>query len=601
MSKTKRILWIAPEIKPQMLHKQELLKKHNFHCIWVNNLYEASEHLSELRASIILVSESEHFEQTQSLVLGLSTLVEAKGSRWVFLLENQNPILIQEAAAANFRDFVPGDLPDNIWLFRVLYASSRQALDFPMPGAHINLELPAQLTFPARLVWLNKDRLRLESQLTPPIGTKINLFGPLFKVGATKFVEFTVTGHEQSRLLYRFSSALEGTWKADLVPIDEITNRLKSQAIVSSRPKYRIFVAIKTKDLRKRILSFFQGEQYDCNSALQLKSLLQEPRFFTPDILFIEDSLCCDSHSDRFEKMLSVIPESSPIVALGSNPQITSIKNKFPRRIIIQLVQASRENLDDLVTRYLPAIEELMDMHKGSIYVESDEPLSCISINVPGKILSMHPMTATIACPYPIRNFAIFQIQTPFLSKWIGKNPWLKVTLQKGENSTHDRRKTHSIAGFFMDISHQERTLLAQNLSLFISKILGVFKTSRANQQAQGDEGEKPTNNNESKRNVQEISPALSAYAQDTALTMVKANSQPLTTLATRVESNYRFDIATDLQKYKGLFYFLIFLAVSTLTLSFVTHIIPKFVENYKKSGSVYVDQLKKFSGSTDP
>ncbi|MFK7823105.1 MAG: hypothetical protein AB8G05_03050 [Oligoflexales bacterium] len=578
-----------------MIHMGEQLKKHQFHCDYVFSISELSEQLSEQRASIILLGNGNSKAETLDFILSLPTITEAKGSRWVLTLNEYQADLVEIAAASNFRDFVPSNIPQNLWLFRVLYASSRQALDFPIPSAHIAVDHPSVFHFPGRIVWLNNDRIRIESQIAPPLGTTIEVVGDLFGKKENKVLKLHIEKVEQKRLVYRFSSALEGSWSVQPNQKSDFIKYLKENAIISSKPKYRIFLGIKSKEYRKQIINYFNSDQYDCNSALQLKSLLFEPNYYSPDILFIEDSLCCGAHSQRFQKMIENLDNSVPVVIIGANPEIAVHKEHYKNKTIVQMVQVSQDGLNEICRQHLPPIERLMDMHKATFYLDSDEPLSCISIKVPGKINSLHSMTVYLSSPYPLKNFSIFKIQSPLLKKWLGKDPWFKITKLTGTNSSYDKRLTYSAGGFLMDISNSEKQLLASSLSKFIGKILGIAGENKSEQLAS-----KNYEKNEISEPAPEIRSNRPEHHEDNALTLAKEDALPLTNYTD--QSSFTQDIKQAVSSLgsKNILYFFIFILVGFFSLVVVNFMIPKLVKNYKKSGSIYVDQLKKFSGEKE-
>ena len=597
MSRSKRIIWLAPSKDQFMVNMGEELKKHQFHCDYVYSLSELSEQLSEQRASIILLSDGNSKAQTLDFILGISTITEAKGSRWVLILNKVQSDLIDVAAASNFRDFVPTSIPQNLWLFRVLYASSRQALEFPIPSAHISVEHPSFLHFPARIIWLNNERMRIESQVAPPIGTSIEIIGNLFGKEGSHQTKLLVDKIEQKRLVYRFSSALEGVWTVKPSLKTNFINYLKENAVIASKPKFRVFLGIKSKESRRHILNFFNSDHYDCNSALQLKSLLFEPSYYSPDILFIEDSLCCGSHSERFHKMLGTLDEYVPIVIIGANPEISIYKERYKNRVIVQMVQVSENGLNDICRRHLPPIEQLIDMHKATFYLDSDEQLSCISLKVPGKINLLHPMTANISSPYPLKNFSIFKIKNPFLNKWLRKDPWFKVTKLTGTNSSYDKRTSYSASGFLMDLDASEKQDFALALRSFMGKVLGVTTTdSKKNNQELREDHDKVI------QDPQPLEVAIhhNQNSDDNALTQLKEDALPLTGYDDHSTISRDIKHAITNLGSRNIMYFFIFIIMGFLSLTAVNYMIPKLFKNYQKSGSIYVDQLKKFSGEKE-
>ena len=182
MAKSKLILWLTAEMNPNIKRKADLLRKHDYQSQFVHSLGQLKNNLSQRRVPIIILNEGQDYEQMKEFILGMAKITEARGSRWVFALSKQHPTLIEIAACTNFRDFIPTNIPDSLWLYRVLYASSSQALDFPIPSTHISLDHPAVFSYPCRVIWINQENIRIECQMSPQIGSEIEVNGELFEM-----------------------------------------------------------------------------------------------------------------------------------------------------------------------------------------------------------------------------------------------------------------------------------------------------------------------------------------------------------------------------------------------------------------------------------
>jgi len=282
-----------------------------------------------------------------------------------------------------------------------------------------------------------------------------------------------VTKAEHTSLTFRFSTAIQGAWSHESENKDNLLGMIQDRSTLSGYPKYRIYLAIRGQKNRQFLLEFFNPKNFDLNTALQLKNLVSEPSYYTPDMIILDEFLCLPPHQERFEKMLSLIGDKTPVLIVGGQQDSESFKEKYPSKTFVCLEELSSDGLRGVVSRFLTPGRRLpQGDDERVLYFEKDDPLSCVSGVVQGRLSSVHPFVARVGSPVPFKNFSLCRVDSPFLTRWLGKQVWLKLTETGNAAPSQDKKMIAGGAGILADVSLQDKSQLARGLSLFITKVL---------------------------------------------------------------------------------------------------------------------------------
>lgn len=630
MTKQKHILWLASKDTPHLYDKREQLKKHHFSCTLINSVEELRRSLKEQRVPVIIVSEGEDENQTRDFIMAPGMIPDARGSRWLYILSSHNPDLIFLAGSANFRDVIPFDLPDQQWLHRVLFSSAGSPLPFPIPMNRMTLDHPARLIFPARLVSISRDSLRVECPVTPEPKVRLSLGGSFLFSSDPGELQIEVQKSEHSSLTHRFSTAVTAGWSHQGESNEEILRQIRKKISLQKDPGYRVYMAVKSRQSRELLLSFFDRKKFDVNTALTLKNLISEPPFYTPDLIVIEEFLCLPPHKDRFKKMLELVSPQTGILVVGSEFQATdTLKSLCGERTYIEISEPDDQNISQAINRLMLSGKGELASESGVYYFDKRDPLSSVELILgQGRLSSVHPYVIEIGSPCLMKNFSLCQVDSPFLTRWLGKKPWLKLTELSDKSLSRDKKITYTGAGFLADVSQQDKHQLAKALILFMSR---VFHTpmSKSSPEAMGaaaretpafDSEDSLFTKNSLVSDTQIGQMDTTRYYDEHDIETPQSAPSEISGLASkpgadlshpgvRIFSDQKpehvdrerdlFKVISDALFAKEFLYVLVFLFVSFITFAAIQWWIPVLSKSYEKSGAVFVDQIEKYQGGS--
>ena len=467
----RRTYWLTEEITAGLRERALLLNQKGYDVHFFTSLEAFTAAAIKQRAGVIVLSDSFEDTVTQRILLSFMSLTEAQGSRLVMVRFNLTESINALAACANCRDIIPYHLDIKSFLTRFIYATAGKPMPFIQPAGQFTLNDIAALAFPARLTWVSSRHLRFECRIRPPVGATLKLKGPLATAAGVPFITLEVTETQRSHMLYRFSDATVAKWH---VPAEAMANMVGALADLSKHdpgPRCRIFIAVPSPELRAQVLIHFDTPQFDIQIALQKQSIVEEPRFFTPDTVVIEDLLCLEDGGERFAAMMTNLQEQTTVVIIGKMPDFAAVQAAWPKLRVIQHARLPTTFGERVLTRYLPIRQTVREVDdKSGVNIASQHPFSRAEIVFPARLKRIHPQVAQLALTFPVSNFALCRIDSPLLRKMIGRPPYIKLTNTYQDTHPLASPFVNLVEGYLADLHPAEQALVGQGMIRMVGR-----------------------------------------------------------------------------------------------------------------------------------
>ncbi|MFW7380762.1 MAG: hypothetical protein ACOH5I_18250 [Oligoflexus sp.] len=429
--KNQGIYWLCEQ--PSELHraKAELLAEIDYEISFFPNLETLLVGLASKRVSIIIVSAEGQEDEIIKAVHALASNPAIQGARLILCSGGESNRILHYAAGQGFRDIMQLEWEDHIWLERFEFSTSGQEGDINRKT--VRSEQPEQVKFflPARVVWLNQEQMWIESRARPPQGSNLQLGGALARdLNSQQKIHLHVTDHAKSNLVFRFSEAIIADWQANETLDQEQVSQtfdLIQKLDRGERPK--VFLAVQSPALRNTILKYLSPLKYEVHTALQKRSVIMEPKFFSPHLVFIEDRICSGDSMSRFQEMVVNLPEKSTVVVVGGREDLSSFRNFSAGRRLEALARIPKNLTEIIEKQYLPSTHFERQSH--SFYLPSDHPYSFAEIELPSRIIAWSDQDIEVALPIPIENFGLARVDSAILSQVSQKDIYVKVTTLK--------------------------------------------------------------------------------------------------------------------------------------------------------------------------
>ena len=473
-TKKRRIYWVADQVTPRLKERALLLEPKGYDVQFFTSLETFASEVAARRAGIVVVSDEGNEKVVERILLMIMAMPEIQGARMVMVSSGPSERLAMLAACASFRDIIPADLEERLWLTRFIFATGGRPLPYVQPTGQITLHNISALTVPARITWVTDTALRFESRVRPPVGSSLSLSGPLAELIGVPSITLTVTKTQHSHLLHRFSDAAIAAWSVPALSREQAHMALAKLAEDSPGPRCRVFIAVQSPDLRARALTRFDDPRFEMSAALQKQSLVEEPRYFTPHLVVIEDVLCTGEDGERLDRMLANLAPGAAVAVLGHLASFKELQAKHPGRRIVQLSRGPEMVTKQLLRTLLPSIDRPQneDAPEGACHVLAESPVSLAKLSFPARLVRVHPLAAKVALPFPVGTFALARLESPLLRKMLGRNPWLKITTTYQDTHPDAPPFVHLADGYLADVSPAERRVLATSLGSLVSESL---------------------------------------------------------------------------------------------------------------------------------
>lgn len=566
MAKTKYILWLSSHPSLPSHAKAQNLKKQGLKITFVKDLPTLFLESNKERSSFIFISDNEEDSSVIDAIRKITQNPDTKSAKFILICERFSSKLQLMAASHAFRGILSCDLADELWHF-VLSTNPSTALPI---GGKVSLNYICKIMVPARLIWISHTLIRIEGSVRLQVGDRLSLIGALSELVDRNQLELTVTSVHQTKLLYRFSYAYECdlTSTFNTQEILDLFNKIKPY--LSTSP-VRIFAIVKNPRLRHLMAHAFSENNWDLTMALHLKSMLTEPSYLTPDIVFIEETFATSpSSQNRFQLMLESLSKQTTVVIIKKSK--SSIPSHFGGREIKTLNEDEASFSAETLRRICPQPQS----SSSEYYFSRSHSISYAHFTMTGHLHSLHPLYAQITTPQAIVQYALCQIDTPLIRQIYGQPAWLKIaSCSTNFSISKDPNSQFILDGILSASNDHHRQLIADYLTQAVAKHLAKFLHS-----PQANEQESPSSN-------AAISEAPSSILQDSSLAKFEDKSEQLPYIREKSATGGKVD--------DSLRYTLMIIFLTIIISGLLAYLLPKLASNIEKSGKVYSEQLQIF------
>lgn len=462
MSRKKLAYWITDRISDHHREKIPFLAKLGYEITFFSKFNALMTTFTEQRVATIIVGDEGPFEHVQKLIQKMAILPELAGVRLILSFSGNHPELTRTAYQSGFRDIIPIDLDNKSWAQRLLFSSAGSAANILSPVPQVLLNNVSSINLPARITWMSSKRICIETKASPPKDTVLKLKGPVAENLGVKGITLIVEENRSTNLKYRYSEAIVCRWTVPQNLLDRQVSLMNHLKNIEEGPICKVFIAVKSPALRTTLITQLNGPTFELSTALHKQSMVQEPKFFSPNIVFIEDTLCASDDYSAFAEMAEGLSPEIPIIIIGRNLDAISVKRAAHGKRVTFIHQVPK-NLDFLITkRFLNNSQYRESRDPDAFMIAATSEFSTAEINFAASLTRLHPLYSQLSLPYKIGNFALCRVDSPFIKDTLGRSVYLKVTKTWSESKTP--KLPFTIEGYFADLMLGDRDKVGRHL-----------------------------------------------------------------------------------------------------------------------------------------
>lgn len=425
--KRRGVYWLSTEITENHHEKRKLLESRNYDVQFFNTLDSMIEKIRSNRVFIIVVGDEGPDIFVLEAIRKLSRMPEIHGARLILSTSRHDSGLLYAAACEGFRDALAVNLGDEEWGNRFDFSISGNRQELPSPVPQVTCKSEVEVSVPSRIVQISSDRLWLESRIAPDVGTELSLSGSIFESMGLGKVTITVEELSRNNLHFRFSEAIVASWRSEEKDAKQVFSEFSEIQKFKKEFQPKIFMAIQSPALRNSLLRHFENTNFDVRTALQKRTLVDGPKYFSPQILIIEERLVVGEHLRRFNTMAHNLSSTSTIVVIGSDDHKSALQGAALGRKLVFYKRIPKNFIESL-SQYLKNSSNCDPKIEGKAYcIPHDHEYSYAGLSIPGRMVRIHPAMTRIAVPVPVGLFGMVRVDSSFLHKVIGRYPFSKV------------------------------------------------------------------------------------------------------------------------------------------------------------------------------
>ncbi len=470
MKRKLKIYWICEEISKTHRERALAISERGFELHFFQTHQDLIARVKEERVSIVMVDDRIPTDKAKALIDVMLMTPELQGVRFILSVISGNQAIADHAAASAFRDLIPMALSDKTWINRVVYSSSRQPLKWPLDHPRISIPSLAKIAIPGRIVWISPQRVLIEARMRPEPETSLAFTGAFAQAIGAKSISLTVVEHRHSGLVYRFSDAMLCSWAVSEETYEKAQSVLADMKDHCLGPRCRIFLASSSPSVRQTLAKIFDPNRFDLNFALQKQSIVDEPKYFSPDVIFIDSAFFGPEQINFIKQAMANIGNDVPIYVLGKSIERVELQARFPGKNFTVLggIQA---RLSDLVyQKYLDSVtKDRQSADQDAIHLSPNHPFATLKVQMSARthVLSRGGMSFGVSSSLGLHG--VCQVESPLFTKVLGRSPYVKIHAAVAHAETEDHH-SRVYESFYSNLSAKERYDLGVGLADYIAQ-----------------------------------------------------------------------------------------------------------------------------------
>jgi hypothetical protein len=429
--KRSSVYWLLPAVDDEHHRRASILDDIGYQVFFFENFDTLIKEICVKRAQILILGDEWPSLEAISYAHAFANIPDINAARLLVSNSRNDFALMDAAMNEGFRDIIPADLEDHEWLQRFEFATSGVE---SLLSLHKDLDVvgePVDIMLPARLVWVGAQQVCLETRSCPRMNDSLKMEGGFARSLGLDTINVQVQQKQQTNLTYRFSEAIIASWYQDAVinaDPQKIIDTLDTLHRVDLGQRPKIFLAIQSPALRTTLLKYLDKRRYEVHTALQKQSLIYEPKYFSPDLVFVEDRLTHGDAKRNFYELLRYLPEHACIVNIGGKESPNAKNSSAPRRT--WTLKHVPVNLSDLIEReYLAglAARKPNSNDKQASFPPADHAYSFAQLHLSAELLKADYLQFNIRTMTRIGPYSLIKIVSPRFQEKLGGPLFVKV------------------------------------------------------------------------------------------------------------------------------------------------------------------------------
>lgn len=465
-----KIYWICEETSKTHRQRGLAMADRGFDLHFFSSHQDLISQVKANRVSIILIDDSLPTEKAIALINLMLMTPELQGVRFLLSVITGNQEIADHAAASAFRDLIPLALSEKAWINRVIYSSARQAITWPQDNPRISMPSIAKISVPGRIVWISPQRILIEARLRPLPQTSLSFSGAFADAIGAKSISLSVAEHRHTGLVYRFSDAILCSWGVGEDVFEKAQKILSDMQARCLGPRCRIFLASSSANVRQIFAKALDSKRFDLNFALQKQSLVDEPKYFSPDAVFIDSSFFLPDDADLMKQAMANLENVVPIYVLGRAVDRAELQERFPDKNFTFLTNMPSRLADSVYQKYLDSVTRgRYQADVDATHLSPNHPFSTLKIHMSARLQMISRSAISFGVNSPLGNHGIYQFESPLLTKVLGRAPYLKIHSVPSE-SEDSKSHTRIYESFLTNIGARERYKIGVGLAEYITQ-----------------------------------------------------------------------------------------------------------------------------------
>ncbi len=421
--KIKRNLLIINEKSNFINEITRNLERRGFSCRYALDREDIKPAIYDKKPNAILISDFGKKLDVLETLRSIRYNPETRNIRLVVITKSTNEKLISDILAIGVRAVIPRSLSINETIRQFIFAVAGNHAEYKLNNVnHYSFDNRLNLEVPGKITTFSMDRIVVETPVYLRKGQKVSLNIPFCSSLGENKISAVVLSVSNQDLIHNLSQGciLKPSFSS-LEIQKKINSWIQKNHAVTAQIRFPVFFALGEKKLRRQIIDHVPSSSFIIRFAWSKSTIFQEPVYFTPQIMFIDDSFINSSNLPEFIFLLEHL----------KNPIYIVVNCKTNREEVEKLLHSittthqimffndlSLEKIQLILNDLLEKIhksDEIQDVSRIH-FPENHEHVNC-SVLLNAELKDIRKNQLFFSSDHHICRFTHIKVNSPFLNE----------------------------------------------------------------------------------------------------------------------------------------------------------------------------------------
>ena len=392
---------------------------------------------------------------------------------------------------------------------------------------------------------------------------------------------------ERNPLQHSFQNALVCSYEIPKKFQKQAAHVLEGMQFIDAGRQARIFIVARSHDLRSSLIEKLEGARLSLDFATTVKSIVETPRSYQPDVILVEDVFLKSESKNLFATLLGELSDDIPVLIMGSveDEIMDQLVEDHPDQKL-SVHDFIPQNFEEMLFADFIDVSQLQE-EDGRVNLIPQDESSYAELEITAVLSYIHPYTVGVRLPCEFTKGVLLGLEHKIFSQRV----FLKCMDRHKSKNSNPKRPESETTMFLTNFGTRERQKVAALAGMPQTGVVPSSSSGRITTQPQG---ELENAGLPDYIDPQVTLPALPKKPRE--IIELRQTSEVLSEMAQVGGRNFKAFLLSRNTRIIAMY-----VSFIVVTIYFGLILVPYIAERFAEDGGMYTEKIREYAGEIVP